>query len=638
MTDIGAVFFIFNQKGADQLAASADLLTEIDCVLSVIPGISLDGVPRNIPTMTMEEALKRFDIRQRDITVSSSRYSHALLDVSATHEAFQKLSGQQGEGLRLALLNNVALLTDNLFAFELLFKALVKNGLHSVRCLPFHGRFRMIERLDIKNLLHVELIFGPQLAYMCEKAGIELVRVGSGNRLSVLNNDLRTMLFLGYKLKVLMSRSYVARIKGKVEPCNTAFLVRSRTEIVAAGPLLRLRAAQGHRDIMLVDDLIKSPDGTVAAQNNEFAWQPLHAFSTRSEILRTVLGIVFRRGAAARLALRSKPQRLSQWGFMGKPDVALQVLRTAFVSVPELLVYCRQLERSLLAFKLDGIVSFDTVDRWGAIQGELARSMGIRCIMVQNTALDDIVYPFPLSMDHMVVGNNRLKEIIIASGANPDRVHAFGLPLQDDVVTAGESRIADLLQRAARDDTAPLRIMVVTQPFVQEFDYNAALIGDLCEAIDGLNFPMKLVLKPHPRESVGAYDNVVAQLSASGYTASQFSRSFEASLDYADIVLSRTSTSLEFTALGGVPGIAYLRDYPAGIVDRLDYLRDPVTAKAFDSDELRAILSSYAPQTRKAAFADYNARRGRFLAEHFPSRGLATQRVAKLIEIGSSRC
>lgn len=633
-----AVFFIFNRKGADQLAASPALLSGIDCVMSVLPGIPLDGVSGKIDTMTLEQALERFEISQRDISVSASDYSSALLDAAATSEALRKFSEYGAEGVRLALLNHIALLTHNAFAFEHVFSALVASGLRTARCLPFYGHFRMVERVDINKLLHVELSFGPHLAHLCHEASVDLVRIGSGSRCGGLKNTLRTALLLGYKFKTLVSRSRAAPISGSVAPRNTAFCVRCRTEIAAAEPLLRSRAKQGCRDIMLVDDVIKSPDCTAAAQKGTFEWQALHAFATPPEVFRTVLGVVFQRGAAARLAMREDPQRLAPWSFMGKTDVSLEVLRTAFVSIPELLVYRLQLQRSLATMTPESIVSFDTVDRWGALQGELARSMNIRSVMVQNTAADDIVYPFPLSMDHMVVGNNRLRDIFLASGANPDRVHTFGLPLQDDVLKAGNLRIGELNQRVAQDAALPLRIMVITQPFVQEFNYNAALVDELCAAIECLSFPIELVFKPHPREAVGAYDNIVARLSTSGYSVSQFTGPFEAALDIADVVLSRTSTSLEFAALGGVPGIAHLNNYPAEIVDRLDYLRDPVTSKSFSTEELRDLLRKFAPQTRVATFERYTERRDDFLAALFPGRGMATQRVATLIETGSPPC
>lgn len=633
-----AVFFIFNQIGADQLATSPDLLSDIDCVMSVLPGISLDGISGNIETMTLEQALEHFEISLRDISVSASDYSSALLDAAATSEALRKFSEYGAEGVRLALLNHVALLTQNAFAFEHVFSALVASGLRSARCFPFYGHFRMVERLDIKTLLHVELSFGPHLVHLCHEASVDLVRVGSGSRLGGVEHTLRTALLLGYKFATLVSRSRAARINGLLAPRNMAFCVRGRTEIAAAEPLLRSRAKQGCRDVMLVDDVIKSPDCTAAAQKSAFEWQPLHAFSTPSEVFRTVLGAVFQRGTVARLALREDPQRLSPWSFMGRPDVALEVLKTAFFSILELLVYRLQLQRSLAAIAPECIVSFDTVDRWGALQGELARTMNIRSVIVQNTAADDIVYPLPLSMDHMVVGNNRLRDVFLASGANPDRVHAFGLPLQDDVLKAGNLRIGELHQRAAQDTAHPLRIMVVTQPFVQEFNYNLVMVDELCAAIECLRFPIELVLKPHPREAVGAYDNLVARLSTLGHSVSQFTGPFEEALDRADIVLSRTSTSLEFAALGGVPGIAHLKDYPADIVDRLDYLRDSVTSKSFSTEELRDLLRHFAPETRAATFEQYTERRDDFLAALFPGRGLATQRVATLIETGFPPC
>lgn len=631
MTKVNTVFFIFNQEQADHLESLLECLDGIDTIVSVIPGVSLERLVKYITCLTIEQALEKFAISQRMISDLASGYARDLLSVDVTGPALRVLGLSEVTGIPNALKIQVWIMVHNAFAFELLFNALSAQGMRTARCFAFHGQYRMVERLDIKTMLHVELGFGPQLQGLCRARDVVLQMVPGGCRTAPLRDALRNLLLSAYKFKALLSRSFTARGKGAPHPCDAVFVVRAQTEVASAEPLLRWRAERGMRDCLLVDDLIKSPNGTLAARQSGFAWYPLHAFLSPGKLFMIFLETSLRAGRAARLAFSESPERMAKWGFLGQSSVACAVLRTTFMTVPELKIFYQQLFCALTKTQPSALVSFDTVDRWGTVQGALARSRGLRSVMVQNTAVDDIEYPCPLSMDHLVVGNERLRRIFLASGAPADRVHAVGLPLQDQVLKIGDERIAQLRTRAENAEPVVLRILVATQPFVQAFDYNGALLADLVEALKTLDFPFTLVLKPHPREVIDHYRTLVDTLTRAGFQVSLFEQAFETALDAADIVLSRTSTSIEFAVLGGVPTIAYLNKYPAEIIERLDYLRDPVTVKAFDVDALREALAGFHPQSRVATLNSYSARRDAYLAEYFPGRGLATEYVAALI-------
>lgn len=637
MLSTGTVFFVFNNSGGARLAANPDLLSGVDCVISVVPGINLDELEKLILCLTLEDALASFNISQRDISVPESAYCLDLLEPESLAQALAILGRGADESVRLALLNHVGLLTHNAFAIEALFKALVQNGLHSARAFRAIGRYQLVERPDIRTFQQVELGLWPQLEHLCMDFEVELTGVGSGSRLAQLKNKFRDILLLGYKGKTLLARSRRANKNVEMPIYDLAVVVRARTEVAAAEPILRMRAEQGHRDVMLVDDLIKSPDGTLAASASGRDWIALHSFSSPVEVVRIFMRCIALRGRAASHAMTLNSDRVSSTGFLGQRHIARQVLYTAFASVPELLVHRHQLTRALDRLRPRTLLSFDTVDRWGAMQGELARQHSSRSVMVQNTAADDMLYPWPLAMDHLVVGNERLREIFIASGAEPQRVHAFCLPLQDIVMRAGDMRLDELLHRAKKQ-TRALRVLIATQPFVQEYDYNAALLADFEEATQGLHFAIEWVLKPHPREAMDKYLALRDDLLSRGIDVTLFKGPFEAALSDADIVLSRTSTSLEYSALGGVPGIAHLNRYPQDIIERLDYLKSPVTGKSFDTVELRTLIASFAPHSRLDALRTYANMRSGYLDDGFPGRGRATEKVVGLIETNESTC
>ena len=58
---------------------------------------------------------------------------------------------------------------------------------------------------------------------------------------------MRDNLLLGYKGKTLLVRSRRAATLARVSPCDLIVVVRARTEVVAADPILRERALQGRK-------------------------------------------------------------------------------------------------------------------------------------------------------------------------------------------------------------------------------------------------------------------------------------------------------------------------------------------------------------------------------------------------------
>jgi hypothetical protein len=633
----GTVFFVWSAKDLERFASNPTFLDSIDVVISILPGVSLHALNGTIPYMTLEQALDTFDITQRAISLRESDYCQALMDREIMEIVLQKFQSASNEAIRVALLNHIGLLVHNIFALELLFHALVRNGLHTARFFRSHGSFRLIERPEIRTLLQLELGFGPQLAYLCDEVGVKKEQVGCVDRFALFKNRLRDLLLLGYKWKTLSIRSWLTRQPHSTSHVDAVFVTRARTEVNSAEPILRHRAERGCRDIMLVDDLIKSPDGTAAASLGSRDWHPLHGYSTPREVTRIFFRCMWRRHGAAQIGMALQPERVARWGFLGREEIASQVLYTAFASIPELLVHHLQLCRAFTMLTPSALVSFDTVDRWGALQGELARRYSLNSVMIQNTAADDIYYPWPLAMDHLVLGNERLRQIFIASGADPARVHAFGLPIQDDVLETGNARLNESIHGVLKVDS-PLRLLIATQPFAEEFDYNAALIHSLETAISDLVFPVVWIFKPHPRESFRKYEVIRAELESRSHRTALYNGPFEEALMEADIVVSRTSTSLEFAALGGVPGIAHLHEYPRDILDRLDYLRSPVTHKTFSTAELSKCLQAYAPQTRSDSLKLYESRRNEFIGEFCPGQGGATIMVANLISSGCSKC
>lgn len=637
MRIISRVFFVFNEKDVIRLVANPHFVSDLDQVISAVPGVDLQPLLGLVECLTLENALSKFGITQHYISQAESAFCIALLDADAIKEALSILSPEADESVRLALLNHVGLLTHNHFAFETVFKALADSGLKEVYAFQSYGQYRMVERPDIRMLLKVELGLLPHLIHLCSASEIKLHQVGSYDRLAQVKNMCRDFLLFSYKWITLLARSFRRSRSVKFGPCDLAVVARARTEVVAAAPILSRRIKFEKNDLMLIDDLIKSPDGSAAAEATGRPWVALHSFSSVIEVFRIFFRCMVLRRKAARIGVEISPDRVKSFGFLGRPEIALEILYTAFSSVAELLVHRLQLVRALEYMKPKAIISFDTVDRWGAMQGELARKMRTPSIMIQNTAVDDINYPWPLSMDNLVVGNERVRRIFVRSGANPDRVHATGLPLHDEHLKTGKQRFVSLRSRASNDQSK-LRLLIATQPFVQEYDYNGAMIEDLEVVTQDLSYSVEWILKPHPRENILHYKKLQKKLNNNNRIVHLFDGPFEQAISEVDVVVSRTSTSLETAALGGVPSIAHLSSYPADIVDRLDYLKSPVTIKTFDREQLFHALARFEPNSRLLTLHEYEQHRLSFLKSFYPSDGKATESVIKLVDKGVTLC
>lgn len=202
MTEFKRVFFVFNKKGVETLSANPALLSDIKCVISAVPGVNLDSLGASVQRMTLEEALAAFSISQRSIAESASAYTLWLFDRKGIANALPILGREADESLRLALLNHVGLLTHNAFAFEALFKALLRNGLSEACAFQVRGGYRLIERLDIRTFLHVDLSFWPHLVHLCAESEVKLTGFSFSGWFAPFRNALRDLLLLATKLRL----------------------------------------------------------------------------------------------------------------------------------------------------------------------------------------------------------------------------------------------------------------------------------------------------------------------------------------------------------------------------------------------------------------------------------------------------
>jgi hypothetical protein len=643
------IFFLFHQRDIARLLRFLNAkrpAISLDTVVTCLPGIDTTplaqiATAKNISLLPFEGCLSRYGITQMAISEVETDLVLTLLSAEAVDPVMEQEGLGGAIGIRDALLNLTGLLIHNSVAFEIVFSRLKEDGVAEAMCFDPGGRFALVERLDVALLLHPSLMMAPHLQALCAAKGVRFKHIGHAvTGVAPARNALRNILLRTYKAAKLFHRSYTHwnAAEPATENGNTVlFAIRADTELSSARPLidaLNSRDAGGAQ--LFVDDLLKSPTASCAARASGLSWIHAHSQTSPAEVLAILAGTWVRTNRAIRGILRRHRELgtpLGRFGFLGSTRPVRSILKTAMASVPELVLFARQLDRMVARTNPKALVSFDTIDRWGPVQGAIGAQRGVQTLMVQNTALDFIRYPLPLATDHLIVANQGLRKLMLSSGAAPNRVHATGLPQHDQLVQKGNARIVSREAAVRANNRLPLRVLVATQPFVQTCDYNGQMLDDLTIALTQIGLTTEIIVKPHPREAAGRYTVALEGMNRAGTPARLLACDFEDAMDVVDIVVSRTSTCLQLSAVGGLPCISYLRSYPADIITRLDYLKDPVVDKCLTVTDLTEALRAYAnPAARAESLSNFAERRSAYLAAQFPGGGRATEAAIKLLD------
>lgn len=646
-------FFLFRQAEVPRLAQwleDFEFGQGLEGIVSCLPGIDLSCLEtvardRGVVLKTIEDLFVEFKISQYDVSAQATELTNKILERMPARSVFPWL----GFDYQAPLKNQLALLLHNTLAFDLALRRLVEQGLLAAQYWRGPERkFVLVERLDIEMFCRPDLAMRPHLVAVCAELGVKRISVGRTIPFSArLENSLRVWILRIYKAFVLTRRSWSTPLvaqsaltgAAKAEDIRYLFVIRAGTELDSARPILQKFAESSNAHALIfVDDLIKSPTGTKAVCNSGFDWVPAHGFSR----IRDVFVVFFRSFWRIRCGLAQRDpgfsgdlaERKARFGFLGTTKVVRSSLKTACEIFFELELFARQLQAVIDLYRPHALITLDTVDRWGAVVGSIGADQHLPTLTIQNTSLDKIKYPLPLVTDHLVVACARLKEVMCASGAPSNRVHAPGLPQHDRLIRKGDKAIVNMIDRSEGGNWSALRMLVATQPFVQDVDYNAQLLSDLASVLRCLKVRAEIFIKPHPREAANSYSGGPSLFEGGTSLLPRIVRgTFEDALDLADIVISRTSTGIQLAILSGKYPVAYLRNYPKEIISRLDYLATPATQKVMTEDALFDFLDAFSNlEKRNALLHRFANDRKAYIAEFAgENAGQATEYVVALL-------
>lgn len=510
-----------------------------------------------------------------------------------------------------------------------------------------NAAFRLPERPDIGFLYFPTICFGPVATFFCASRQLACRHHGKAPSflLSGLTN-FRSLLLQTYKF-LITARRILGQTRKSAPKCvkdasavkRALVIIRSASEFWSIRPVLSaLEQKHDWQSLIVQDDLIKSPSSKATLDRENVEYLPIHSATSLAQAILTW---------ARCTAFASRMRKLSRRRVEVTDERAEhplhrfflqnigEVIRTATRPLPELSLFCQELTGISDLYRPSAIITLDMVDQWGGAVGHLGRQIGVKTFTLQNTALDSIVYPRPISTDVFWLANQKTHDMLYLSRPRRGESVVTGLPMNDEIVSQAQnwhrrdvlSSNRQALGFAERDKI----ILVATQPFQEPFPFNKRLIQILAEALAGVE-NARILVKLHPREKKSDFNCWMSELMEKD-TCIEFAAEGNI-LEYlkiADLFVSRTSTAIQTALLADVPTVSCLENYPSSIVKRLDYLETDAVKKIYSASDLTAFLQSFFTSSReKTAFSE---RRRRYLQENIgPDPGNATARVIESLE------
>ncbi|WP_155105409.1 hypothetical protein [Prochlorococcus marinus] len=611
------IFFIFSIKEVKKLEYkfehSQKNISNIDLIVSVVPGINMEKLNKYKKTITFEKLIKENKITQKMISTLASNYSKELISSKILKRIMRKSKIEKYNYIKKALLNYTAIIVHDSFGLSLIFDALIRNGMQKAIFYCNRGGFQIKDLYDTNYFLDNNLYYKRHLQYLCNTNGIAfkgIKKVSLGN----FSIKIRDWTIYVYRFIILSLRCIKNNEKIKRQKLNAIHLIRSEVELYSSEPIIKETTARGDNYIYIVDDLMKFPTCTKVIKSKDYNWLSIHSFTNFKDIYITFIKVIWILKNIESFNKKMIPNtNMSKYGFLGESNQIKSILYKILLnSLPEIIIHEKQLKKVLNLLKPKYIVSYDQIDKYGAVQGSVAKENSIGSVMIQTTAIDDIKYPYPLSMDNMIVSSEKVKDILLSSGAKKNKIHDFGLPSLYGIKSKGDKKIEELLNK--RDNQ--LIILIATQPFVSDINYNDLLVNNVINTLAKSTYNIKIVIKPHPREA--KQKNYIEKQSIPKLHIVTNYDKFENLLKKADIVISRTSTVIQTSIIGGVPPISYLEMYPSEIINRLDYLESKATYKCLTKEQLSYILSEYISKERRIdKLKEFKKNRNRYINKQF---------------------
>ncbi len=263
------------------------------------------------------------------------------------------------------------------------------------------------------------------------------------------------------------------------------------------------------------------------------------------------------------------------------------------------------------------LVSFDEIGTWARLIPAVARRAGVPTLDLPHAEAADAVAISGAGYDAFAVYGPRARQVLLAAGVRPERIHAIGAPRFDPLIAAAREEIAPGSRRAvlfaAQYVTGRLTAEVLTAT------YRAALA-----AAGATDSPLDVV--PHPAQPPGTIERLMAENPApAGVRVRTADGGLHAALAASWLLVTGWSNSVMEAAIAGIPSITV---NPGG-VSPVDFAADGLSTGA--TGERDAAAAAVALRDPGHARDALNRARGTLADRLGPLDGRASERAATLI-------
>lgn len=491
--------------------------------------------------------------------------------------------------------------------------------------------FDFPERPDVNRMLVLESCFYPLINDLC--ANLNITVSFSNNKKSTyvfILHRFRSLLLNFYKFTTILFRKFKTESKffsSNRPQKKIGIIIRAQSEYWTVKPVLKQFEKYGFNPVIIQDDLIKNPSSKAVLDSEGVDYVHIHSKISYLKLFTLWLSSSIKFFKAKRYLknnVHSEKVENSIEGLILNENRLSTLLASSFHSLPEISVYEHELMMLQNEYNFDVVITMDMVDQWAASLGYMGKQLNFKTIIIQNTVLDKIYYPIPVLTDYFIANGKFVEELLSLSNPKEGSVVYLGSPLQDGFYS---------YYKKLKKNDGVTKILIATQPFVQNYDYNETLLRELLNVLSFFEGRFELIIKPHPREKVDYY-SVIKSLDC-GPDVEILISSQDDILKHAEetsLFLSRTSTAIQSFVLMGIPVVSYLESYPADICSRLDYLESSCTVKCFNQDELKIYINEFL-NNYEHVYSEFVKNRKSYIEEYVGLfDGKASERIVAFIE------
>ena len=562
-----------------------------------------DQIAEHLARSDVEEFHRLTDL-QESFRIEPSRVSDlaALLSEYLVNQASVVRHLARGQlDYSEPLRNHLAKSLYEAVALELTLGLLLTDRISAVHCSSRLRSFRLDPR--------------PELSLFRDSSGLEpVVRActlahakdyhpeGSHSFTASAKSLSRSVLLEAYKACTIVVRSLrayrvraLSRESGQRNPSKptkrtVTVAVRAGSELESVSPLLEFFRTKAISYRLVVDDRIRFPDATQAVQATGEPWTPLHSYTRTREVLATLWRARNQRKRVLRDLRRIRHEandNSDSPSVLGLEPFKSRALGSAMLSLPEVMVFTRQVLEVVTQDQPQLVVTMDTNNLYGGAVGAVGKARDLATITIQNAAIAPLTLPRPVQTDLMMVDDLATKQRLIRAGAAPKSVVALGLPRLESMSQRGDDRLS--AERKSPALKPFFRVLIATQPIR---DLCAEMLLHVALAFDPAD-KVAIRLRTHPRESEYSYTEIVDQLRSQGYSVEPSTAPLLDDLMDSDILVARTSTTLQTAVMAGVPSIAYLEGLEASPLAMPAYLDSNAITRCRTKSQLQALLSRF---------------------------------------------